>query len=197
MRSAYLVFGYGVLRVSDRYTFMEWGKIFFLVLGAMLGLQMLVEVQDSFADHLDHGASFLTIMKLYGVMVPSFLPISLPAAILVSILYALGLLHRNNEFLAFRAAGMSVFRVTRSIWMVGLLLSVGLWLLNASLIPWSIERTRGIENDIKWSDEAKTAERSDVGVVYNLSFDNRKDNRMWFMNRFSQYTETGFGVSVS
>ena len=90
--------------VVDRYVLFEWLKIFGLVLGAMLGLQLIVEVQDSFSDLLYYNADFGQIIFYYLVLAPSFLTISLPAAILVSILYALGLLHRNNEFLAFRTS---------------------------------------------------------------------------------------------
>lgn len=176
---------------------MEWLKVFVLVLGAMFGLQFLVEIQDSFAELLGYDAGLGRILFYYAVKTPSFLTISLPAAILVSILYALGLLHRNNEFIAFRATGMSVFRITRSIWLAGLVLSIALWLLNASLIPWSVEQSRLVRDNIEFRHEARSVDRSEVGVIYPLAFDNRKDNRMWFINRYSQYLQEGYGIMVS
>lgn len=183
--------------IVDRYVFFEWIKIFALVLGAMFGLQMIVEVQDSFTDLLNYDASVGQIMFYYLVLAPSFLPISLPAAILVSILYALGLFHRNNEFMAFRAAGMSVARITRTLWLAGWGLSVGLWFLNASLIPWSVEASRKLWDVLEFNHQAKTVGSEKVGLVYNLAFDNRNENRMWFINRFSEYKQLGYGVTVS
>ena len=47
-----------MLPIVDRYVFLEWLKIFCLVLGAMFGLQMIVEVQDSFTDLLYYDATF-------------------------------------------------------------------------------------------------------------------------------------------
>jgi len=111
-----------MLSIADRYVFKEWLKIFCLVLGTMFGLQFIVEVQDSFTDLLGYNAEVEDIFFYYAVLAPSFLPISMPASILVSILYALGVLHRNNEFIAFRSSGMSVFRITRSVWFAGLAL---------------------------------------------------------------------------
>ncbi len=183
--------------VVDRYVLFEWLKIFGLVLGAMFGLQLIVEVQDSFSDLLYYNADFGQIIFYYMVLAPSFLTISLPAAILVSILYALGLLHRNNEFLAFRASGMSVSRITRTLWFAGIGLSVALWYLNASLIPWSVEASRKLMDTLEWDQQAETVGSEKVGLVYNLAFDNRKENRMWFVNRFSEYKQMGFGITVS
>ncbi len=183
--------------VVDRYVLFEWLKIFSLVLGAMFGLQLIVEVQDSFTDLLFYDAELGQIVFYYLVLSPSFLRLCLPAAILVSILYALGLLHRNNEFLAFRTAGMSVSRITRTLWFAGLGLSVGLWYLNASLIPWSVESSRKLMDTLEWNRTAETVGSEKVGLVYNLAFDNRKENRMWFINRFSEYKQMGFGVTLS
>ena len=186
-----------MLSIADRYVFLEWSKIFGLVLGAMFGLQMIVEVQDSFTDLLNYNASVSQILFYYMVLAPSFLTLSLPAAILVSILYALGLLHRNNEFLAFRAAGMSVARITRTIWFAGWGFSIGLWFLNASLIPWSVEASRKLWDVLEWESQVESVGSEKVGLVYNLAFDNRKDNRMWFINRFSEYNHLGYGITVS
>lgn len=183
--------------IADRYVFFEWIKIFGLVLGAMFGLQMIVEVQDSFTDLLNYDASVSEILFYYMVLAPSFLTLSLPAAILVSILYALGLLHRNNEFLAFRAAGMSVARITRTIWFAGWAFSVALWFLNASLIPWSVEASRRLWDNLEWKSQAVSVGAEKVGLVYNLAFDNQKENRMWFVNRYSEYSHLGFGIMVS
>ena len=104
----YSLYGFcnSMFPIVDRYILLEWLKIFGLVLGAMFGLQLIVEVQD-FSDLLFYAADFGQIIFYYMVLAPSFLTISLPAAILVSILYVAGLLHRNNEFIAFRTAGMA------------------------------------------------------------------------------------------
>ncbi len=197
MNSLYRPYAPFMLPLVDRYVFLEWLKIFCLVLGAMFGLQMIVEVQDSFTDLLYYDATFGEIVFYYMVLAPSFLTITVPVAILVSILYALGLLHRNNEFIAFRASGMSVVRVTRMLWLAGLGLSACLWYLNASLIPWSVEASRKLMDNLEWNRDAETVGSEKVGLVYNLAFDSRKDNRMWFINRFSEYKQMGYGVMVS
>lgn len=183
--------------VSDRYVFFEWLKAFVLVLGSMFGLLILFEIQDSFTDLINYEASAGDIFFYYAIITPSFLTITLPASILVSILYALGQLHRSNEFVALRAAGMSVFRVTRTIWFSCFLISIGLWFLNSSLIPWSVEKSDELMTALRLDKEAQEMDSNEVGIVRGLAFDNRRENRMWFINRYSQYKSQAFGISVS
>ncbi|EDY80612.1 putative permease, YjgP/YjgQ family [Verrucomicrobiia bacterium DG1235] len=183
--------------VADRYVFTEWLKAFALVLSSMFGLLILFEIQDSFTDLVSYDATGGQILFYYAILAPSFLTVTLPASILVSILYALGQLHRANEFVALRAAGMSVFRVTRSIWLASLLISGGLWYLNSSLIPWSVEQSNQLITTLRQDSEAKILDSDEIGVVEGLAFDNRRENRMWFINRYSEYKSQAFGISVS
>ncbi len=183
--------------IADRYVFSEWLKAFVLVLGSMFGLLLLFEIQDSFTDLIGYEATTSQILKYYAVIAPSFLTITLPATVLVSILYALGQLHRSNEFIALRAAGMSVYRVTRSIWLASLLISAGLWYLNSSLIPWSVEQSDQLIKTMRLDSEAKVLDTDEVGIIEGLAFDNRNENRMWFINRYSEYKKEAYGISVS
>lgn len=189
-----------MISLSDRYVFLEWFKIFFLAIGTVFGLQMIVEFQDSFGDLLTFDASIGQMFAYFFYEGLRFLNISMPAAILVSILYELGLLHRNNEFLALRVAGMSVFRITRPVWIAGVGLSLLLWTLNASLIPWASIASKKLWDDLEFAHQAATLEEGEqdqVGLVYNLSFDNRKEHRLWFMNSYSKYNQAGYGVRLS
>ncbi len=196
-RRSHCLWSIRMFSVADRYVFSEWLKAFVLVLGSMFGLLILFEIQDSFTDLVGYDASTGQILFYYAILAPSFLTITLPASILVSILYALGQLHRANEFVALRAAGLSVFRVTRSIWFASLLISAGLWFLNSSLIPWSVEQSDQLIKTIRLESEAKVLNTDEVGLVEGLAFDNRNENRMWFINRYSEYKKEAYGISVS
>ena len=62
----YSLYGFcnSMFPIVDRYILFEWLKIFGLVLGAMFGLQLIVEVQDSFSDLLFYAADFGQIIFL-------------------------------------------------------------------------------------------------------------------------------------
>ena len=183
--------------VLDRHVLVQWLKIFTLVVAAMLGLLVLEDMTHNFADFIDYKSSVIEVVYYYLVILPGKLPIVLPLSILVSLLYALGQLHRSNEFTAMRAAGIGTFRITRSIWITGVFLSAGSWFLGANVIPWSVEHARTIKDNLAYQAEAKHESIDRVGMHPDLAFDNQRQGRLWMMNRFSAYSNRAFGVTVS
>lgn len=182
----------------DRHLLREWLKILGLVLAATCGLLLMQVLLEDFRTLRELGARGTTLWIYVGVTIPSFLAVALPLALLVSLLYTLGKLHRANELTAMRAAGVGFLRLTTPIWIVGLLCcGVSSW-LNTTVVPWSVERSRAIREELEFRREAKRGERPDrIGAVYSVAFDNRNAGRLWFFNRYSRNTNRGYGVSVS
>jgi lipopolysaccharide export system permease protein len=115
----------------------------------------------------------------------------------VSLLFALGQLHRNNETVAMRAAGLGTFRITRSIWLAGVFMCGLVWAVNASIVPWSVDQAQSILEHIDFRHQALTKASDQVGLSRAVTFDNQRQGRMWFINRYSQFQERAYGVSVS
>lgn len=169
-----------------------------LVLVALLGLLLMQAMYDDFRDLLRVGAGTVDVVFYFAIKLPSYLSVVLPLALLVSLLYVLGRLHRNLEITAMRAAGIGLFRITRAIWAAGVLLCGLTWYLNANVIPWSVEESREVWQRLSFQSEAQEEGAVDrVGATATVAFDNRGDNRMWFMNRYSEYTGRGYGVAVT
>jgi lipopolysaccharide export system permease protein len=184
------------MSLIDRYVFKEWLIGFALTLGVIVGILILQNMYDSLPDLLDTEASFGQIVFYYSLALPTYLPAILPIALLVSLLFTLGTLHRNNEIIAMRASGASLFRISRSLWGAGLLLSLLLLYLTSSVIPKSVEASRTFLDNLEFSADEAEHDAREVGLLYNLGFDNRKDGRLWFMNRFSERAWLGLGVNV-
>ena len=184
------------MKILDIYIWREWLKTFCLSLVVILGILILEDMYDDLEDLLDYDATFVQILRYYLVLFPSFLPTVIPVAMLISLLFSLGSLHRNYEIISMQAAGLNLLQITRVLWFCGVLLSLLLLFLNAKLVPWSVEKSRVLYENLEFASEAALGDDKSVGLIHNLSFDNRKENRLWFMNRFSQYTFQGFGINV-
>lgn len=167
-----------------------------IVLGACLGLLLMQAMYDDFRDLLADGAGAQDLVIYYAIKLPSYLSVVLPLALLVSLLYTLGVLHRNHEITALRAAGVGLFSITRSIWVAGVLLCGLTWYVNATVIPWSVEESRVIRENLEFRNEVKDRSVDRVGMRPSVAFDNRADGRMWFFNRYSQFTRRGYGVTL-
>lgn len=83
-----------------------------------------------------HGVSGLVLMEMAGLLVLSFMPISLPIAFLIGVLIAFGRLSSDSELVAMKANGMSLHRLAAPVCVLALGV-VGLsWGLNMEWVPW-------------------------------------------------------------
>lgn len=186
------------MSLIDRYILREWLGVLGLVLGATVGMLLMQAMYDDLGDLLDYGAGLVDIVFYYAVKLPSFLSVVLNLALLLSLLFTLGRLHRNLEIAALRAAGLSLWRITRVVWVAGVLLCGLTWYLNGTVIPWSVEASRDVLQELRIQGQGGETQRVDqVEAVESVAFDNRGERRMWFMNRYSHYTDRGYGVTVT
>ena len=186
------------MNTFDRHLLREWLQILGLVLAATCGLLLVHVLYDDFRDLQDFGARGTVLWRYLGITLPSFFAIVLPLALLVSLLYVLGKLHRANEFTAMRAAGVGFARLTAPVWLIGLVCCGVSWWLNSTVVPWSVEESRAMKEELEFRQQSSKALPADrVGAVYSVAFDNPVEHRMWFFNRYSKSTNRGYGVSVS
>lgn len=185
------------MKTFDRHLLREWLQILGLVLAATCGLLVIQVMYSDFQDLREYGARGWVFWQYLAITIPSFFAIVLPLALLVSLLYVLGKLHRANEITAMRAAGVGLLRITAPVWVVGLAACGLSWWLNTTIVPWSVTESRSMREALEFRHEAKTLPPDRRGAVFSVAFDNVTQHRMWFFNRFSRVTDHGYGVSVS
>ncbi len=186
------------MTLLDRHVFREWAKVFLLAAGAALGLLLMHAMYDDLGDFIGSGAGFAGAAVYFLVLMPSFLPAVLPVALLISLLFSLGKMHRDNEITAMRACGLSLWRITRALWLAGIALAAALFALNAKAVPWSVESARRIyRGRAAGAREARPGPPAGADFLHNLTFYNRQNGRVWFINRYSENLNRAFGVTVS
>ncbi len=184
------------MRLLDRYLLAEWLKIFGLTLLATLAVLLLYDLYGQLADLRSYGAHGGQVLFYFALLLPSYLPVVLPLSQLVSLLFAVGNLHRHNEIIAMRAAGLSLWRIALPLWLGGLGLAAALWMLNASIVPWSVERARAFRENLHYNSEARSHNGADAGVISQLTYANDAQHRVWFINHFDDYAYRGRGVTI-
>ncbi|MSU23713.1 MAG: YjgP/YjgQ family permease [Opitutus sp.] len=185
------------MNTFDRHLLREWLQILGLVLAATCGLLVVQVLYDDFRSLRELGARGWVLWRYLGVTMPSFLAVVLPLALLISLLYALGKLHRANELTAMRAAGVGFLRLTAPIWAVGTLCCGLSWWLNTTIVPWSVEQSRSLRDELQFHHDAASLPTDRIGAAYSVAFDNQRARRLWFFNRYSRFTHRAYGVTVS
>jgi lipopolysaccharide export system permease protein len=125
------------------------------------------------------------IFEYYLVVMPGFLVIVLPIALLLSLLYTLTSHARHNEITAIRAAGVSMWRLSLPYFAVGFAGSLALMAINEFWEPDSDETAKAIQ-ERHLPSVVQTAGKKEIR---NLCFENSRDGRIWRIGVYN--SETG------
>lgn len=175
-----------MIPILDKHVLKEWLKIFLMALCAMVGMLLISSIYNDLQDLIEWQIPTLEILEFFGMTAVGFLPVVIPVSLLVSLLFILGHFHKNQELTAWRAAGLGIFRITRSLWITGALLSVLMLLLNATFVPYATERTASI---IQRYDKA--GERGE-----RLFYNNAAQRHLWLISNFKPYTGEAQNINI-
>ena len=138
------------MRRLDRYVMGEFVRMLILSLISLTAIFVLVHLMDHIDLYLDEGAPWAAIGKYYLYQTPYNLLLTMPMAMLVATILALGELGRHGELTAMKASGISLYRVVAPILAFALLLSLGVLALGETLVPRLNERVNEVyEEEIR------------------------------------------------
>jgi LPS export ABC transporter permease LptG/LPS export ABC transporter permease LptF len=133
----------------DRYVLREFVKILTLVIASTAMLVMLVTYTEIAGDIRERHIPLGMVLEYFRLYFFQALGWTLPISVLVATLVTFGILAKNNEVTAFKANGVSLYRVAFPIVAVSLLMSGLSYLLNDFVLPYSTQRLQQIEDRIK------------------------------------------------
>jgi LPS export ABC transporter permease LptF/LPS export ABC transporter permease LptG len=136
-------------QVVDTYLFSSFLFYFFLWLISFLLMTHVFTffelLSDIIKNHISMGRVFTYLFFLSPRLIYRFTPISVMTAVLV----VFGVLAKNNEVTAFKACGVSVYRLALPILVGGLLLSGGLFAFDHYWVPEADRIQDAIRAEIK------------------------------------------------
>ncbi len=124
-------------KLLDRYIFAELFSPFSLSLGALCFVMLTRELLRLVELLVSKGVGLLAVLKVFAHLLPSFLVLTLPIAGIIASITAFGRLSIDKELVAMRAAGLSLPRLARPVFLFALLVfGLTLWLAQWGQ-PWS------------------------------------------------------------
>ena len=182
----------------DRYIFKEWLKILCVTMMLVLGILMLEDMYRNLKTFLDRGADVNMLLLYYGHVVPNCLCTVLPISFFISVLYLLNDMQSHNEVIALRASGMTIFQITRSLWIAALILMLFMGVFNAYVLPYASDQMQNILQKIEYDYQIKQGgSREQLGLQWHLCLHNERAGHLWHIRTFSLYTMEGDHVTLS
>ncbi len=187
----------GQVRILDRYILREWAKVFTLCMASFCGLLLISEAYNWIPDFLGWGSSTGTVLTYLGWGLVTRVSVLIPVSLMVSTVFVLGGMNRNQELAAARAAGIGMGRLTAPLWGVGLVMVAVLALLNAIWVPAAFDTQRQIVDRERFAFiQRRGTAAAPVSKDEMVSFQNAKTGRFWLIARLGQNSGQAFQVSV-
>src|SRR5258707_9451060 len=126
---------------------------FFYYFALLMGAFVLLFETFTFFELLDdiarHRVPFLIVVDYFRYLAPYLLYQLAPLGALVAVLVTLGIMSKNNEIVAIKASGISMYRLALPLLLAGLALAVTMVVLDDTYLPYANQRQDALHNLIK------------------------------------------------
>jgi LPS export ABC transporter permease LptF/LPS export ABC transporter permease LptG len=133
----------------DIYLFQQFFYYFFVLLAGFVLIFDAFTLFDLLGDIARNHVPFLTVVSYFRYLIPLMVYQLAPLATLVATLVSLAILAKNNEVIALKASGISLYRLVVPLLLAGILVSGGLFLLDDTFLPYANQRQDALRNEIK------------------------------------------------
>lgn len=145
------------MNIVGRYILREILTPFLLGLGVFTLILLIARVLKLIEMVVNRGVPLIDVVRLFSYILPAFLEVTVPMAVLLAVVVAFGRLSSDSELVALRASGISLYQLAIPV----ALFAVAIWAI-ASIIslhgrPWGNSRLRSALYEM-----AKT--RATVGI---------------------------------
>lgn len=130
------------MKIIDRYLLRELLVPFTLGLALFTFILLIARILKLVEMVVNRGVRLGQILQLFSYILPAFLEVTVPMALLLAILVALGRLSSDSEIVAFQASGVGISRLTRPIGAFALCVALLTLALSVYVRPWGNNRLR-------------------------------------------------------
>jgi lipopolysaccharide export system permease protein len=169
------------MSIIDRYITREIIKNFVIILSTVAAVYVIVEFFSVLDNFLSEEVPLTRMAAFFALKLPLFISQITPICTLLTVMVTFGLMNKNNEIVALKSSGVSVYTLMRSVFVIGTLFTILLFLLSEVIVPLTIDKANRI-----WLVEVKkrslvTSKQKNIWIkgkrsIYFLSFYNQKKN---------------------
>ena len=136
-------------QLMDLYLLRRFLYYFVLLMAAFVFLFEAFTFFELLDDIARHKIPFLVVVEYFWYFTPYLIYQLAPLAALVSILVAAGVMSKNNEIVACKASGISLYRLAIPLLFAGLGLATSMIVLDDTFLPYANQRQDALRNQIK------------------------------------------------
>ena len=176
-------------QVTDGYVLSGFVFYLFVLLASFVLMFQVFTFFELLSDIIRNHISWGVVLAYHFYLTPRLLYELAPFAVLTAVLVTFGVLSKHNEVTAFKACGVSSYRLAAPVLVAGLALSGGLFLFDHYWVPDADRRQDALRAEIKGR-PAQTFLRPDRKWISGIK------DRMYYYRYFDQAERVMVGVNV-
>lgn len=133
----------------DFYLFEQFSYYLLVLLVGFVLIFDAFTLFDLLGDITRNHISVLTVLNYFRYLVPLMVYQLAPLATLVATLVTLAILAKNNEVIALKASGISMYRLVLPLLLCSTLVAGGMFLLDDTFLPYANQRQDALRDQIK------------------------------------------------
>ena len=135
------------MTILDRYLTRQFVTVLIFSLIAFISIFIIIDFVEKLDDYLNENVPKLIIFKYYIYQLPYIIVLTLPVAMLLSSLFSIGKMARQNEIVAMKAAGLSLYRLLLPIFILAFLVSCLAIFFGETVVPFASTKTTYITDE--------------------------------------------------
>lgn len=124
-------------RILNRYLFLEILVPFFFGLAVFTFVLLIARILKLVELVVNRGVPLLDMLKTFALILPAFLEVTVPMALLLAILLGFGRLASDSEVVALKTSGVSLYQMTRPVMVFTILASIATFVIALWVRPWA------------------------------------------------------------
>jgi LPS export ABC transporter permease LptF/LPS export ABC transporter permease LptG len=148
-RSVTQLSSWDIPTIVDLYLLRRFFYYFAVIMGAFILLFETFTFFELLDDIARHHVPFLVVVNYFRYLIPYLVYQLSPLGALVAVLVTFGVMSKNNEIVAFKASGISLYRLAVPLLITGLILAGTLLILDDTYLPYANQRQDALRNQIK------------------------------------------------
>lgn len=135
------------MKIIDRYMVRGFLGPFIWCMLVFVVMAVIIDIFSFIEDIVKFKIPFTSLAAFYIYYCPTIILQVTPMAALLSTIYVLSNLNKNNEIVAMRSSGISLWRILSPILILGFMISMTTFLINDRIIPISSKVSNTIRRD--------------------------------------------------
>ncbi len=178
-----------VPQVVDRYVLTSFMFYFVLLLASFVAMTYVYTFFELLSDIVKNKTPMSRVLTYLVFLTPKLIYDSTPISVLVSVLVTFGLLTKHNEITAFKATGISLYRLSAPVLLASVCLSASLFAFDHYYVPQANRVQDAIRNEIKGR-PVQTYLRPDRKWIFGLG------SSIYYYKYFDPGEKVMLGVNV-